>query len=56
MNGLRIVIDDYVRNPASRLWLLGAAGVVLVTFFMLGTITLIAFQPAANVGLPCIAR
>jgi succinate dehydrogenase / fumarate reductase membrane anchor subunit len=56
MNGLRIVIDDYVRNPAARLWLLGIAGLVLVAFFMLGTITLITFQPVANAGLQCIPR
>jgi succinate dehydrogenase / fumarate reductase membrane anchor subunit len=48
MNGLRVVIDDYVRKPAARLWILGIAGVVLITFFMLGTITLITFQPVAH--------
>jgi succinate dehydrogenase / fumarate reductase membrane anchor subunit len=52
MNGLRVVIDDYVRNPALRLWLLGFLGVVLVIFFMLGTITLITFQPVATGVVP----
>ena len=56
MNGLRIVIDDYVRNPAVRLWLFGIAGILLVAFFMLGTITLITFQPVANAGVQCITR
>jgi succinate dehydrogenase / fumarate reductase membrane anchor subunit len=57
MNGLRVVIDDYVRNPAARLWLLGITGVVLVIFFMLGTITLITFQPVTTgLGPQCIAR
>lgn len=54
INGLRIVIDDHVHNPATRLWLMGIIGVVLVSFFMLGTITLIAFQPVADLGPACI--
>ena len=57
INGLRIVIDDYVRNAAARLWLLGIIGVILLTFFMLGTITLITFHPdLSNLGTQCIAR
>src|SRR5215469_6480376 len=57
INGLRIVIDDYVRNAAARLWLLGTIGVILLTFFMLGTITLIAFHPdLGNLGTQCITR
>jgi succinate dehydrogenase / fumarate reductase membrane anchor subunit len=56
MNGLRVVIDDYVRNPKVRLRLMSIAGIVLIIFFTLGTITLIAFQPVANVGAPCISH
>ncbi len=56
INGLRVVIDDYVRNASTRIWLLSIAAVLLLVFFMLGTITLITFQPAANVGPPCIPR
>lgn len=59
INGLRVVIDDYVRKPAARLWLLGIAGVVLLIFFMLGTITLISFPyvaPGTDVGPQCITH
>jgi succinate dehydrogenase / fumarate reductase membrane anchor subunit len=43
MNGLRIVIDDYVRNRSARLTLLSIAGILTLVFLMLGTITLITF-------------
>jgi succinate dehydrogenase membrane anchor subunit len=54
MNGLRIVIDDYVRGPRARFVLLSIAGVMLLAFFMLGTITLIAFQQVPNLGPVCL--
>ena len=44
MNGLRVVIDDYVRSRGLRLTLLSATAILLVVFFMLGTITLITFH------------
>lgn len=50
MNGLRVVIDDYVRGPRARFVLLSIAGVLLLVFLMLGTITLITFQHSANLG------
>ncbi len=50
VNGLRIVIDDYVRSRGLRLTLLSAAGVLLLAFFMLGTITLITFHVPANLS------
>lgn len=57
MNGLRIVIDDYARSPRTRIILLSLAATLLVVFFMLGTITLITFQPVAgNLGPQCIGR
>jgi succinate dehydrogenase / fumarate reductase membrane anchor subunit len=43
MNGLRVVIDDYVRGRGARLTLLSIAGTLLLAFLMLGTITLITF-------------
>ena len=52
MNGLRIVIDDYVGSPRSRMVLLSLAAILLVAFFMLGTITLITFQPVAGTPGP----
>jgi succinate dehydrogenase / fumarate reductase membrane anchor subunit len=48
MNGLRVVIDDYVRSPRTRIALHSTAAVLLLAFFMLGTITLITFQPASG--------
>jgi succinate dehydrogenase / fumarate reductase membrane anchor subunit len=56
MNGLRVVIDDYVRSRGARLALISASGVLLLIFFMLGTITLITFQHVSNLGPSCIAR
>jgi succinate dehydrogenase / fumarate reductase membrane anchor subunit len=49
VNGLRVVIDDYVHKPGARMWCMTIAAVLLVVFFMLGTITLITFPAAANV-------
>jgi succinate dehydrogenase / fumarate reductase membrane anchor subunit len=54
MNGLRVVIDDYVRGRAARLTLLSAAGTLTLVFFMLGTITLITFQHSSNLGVSCL--
>ncbi|HLX56796.1 MAG TPA: succinate dehydrogenase, hydrophobic membrane anchor protein [Ktedonobacteraceae bacterium] len=54
MNGLRIVIDDYVRSRGWRLALQSVAGLVTLAYFMLGTITLITFQAAGALGPNCI--
>ena len=56
MNGLRLVIDDYVRSASVRVWLLSTIGVLLMVFFMLGTLTLITFPvvPAAQQGISCV--
>lgn len=53
MNGLRVVIDDYVRSRGWRLTLQSTAGLLTLVFFMLGTITLITFQ-GSLAGPPCI--
>src|ERR1043166_7520479 len=54
MNGLRVVIDDYVQGHGARLTLLSIAGTLTLTFFMLGTITLITFQHSGNLGAACL--
>lgn len=55
MNGLRVMIDDYVRASKTRIWLYGLSAVLLLAFFMLGTITLITFQPVAgSLGPKCL--
>jgi succinate dehydrogenase membrane anchor subunit len=54
MNGLRVVIDDYVRSRGWRLALQSVAGLVTLTYFMLGTITLVTFQAAGALGPSCL--
>src|SRR5713226_5750439 len=55
VNGLRIVIDDYVRTRGWRLTLQSAVGIVTLVFFLLGTITLITFHPVVGaLGPNCI--
>ncbi|MBV8822264.1 MAG: succinate dehydrogenase, hydrophobic membrane anchor protein [Ktedonobacteraceae bacterium] len=57
MNGLRIVVDDYVHPVTVRFFVLSALAVLLLIFFMLGTITLITFQPVVgNLGPQCLPR
>ncbi|GHO86657.1 succinate dehydrogenase [Dictyobacter formicarum] len=57
MNGLRVVIDDYVRAPGARMWLLSISAVLLVVFFMLGTLTLITFPTVPGATGPlCIPK
>ncbi len=55
MNGLRIVIDDYVRTRGLRLTLQSTIGILTLIFFLLGTITLVTFQPVAgSLGPSCL--
>jgi len=55
MNGLRVVIDDYVRSRSWRLVLQSSVGALTLIFFMLGTITLITFHPVAgSLGPNCL--
>ena len=54
MNGLRVVIDDYVRGRGWRLVLQSTIGSLVLIFFMWGTITLITFQPVAEKRVQCI--
>ena len=55
MNGLRVVIDDCVHTQRTRLTLYAVMATLLVVFFLLGTITLIAFHPdMSNLGPACV--
>ena len=55
VNGLRVVIDDYVRTRGLRLTLQSTLGLVTLIFFFLGTITLITFHPVAgSLGPNCL--
>jgi succinate dehydrogenase / fumarate reductase membrane anchor subunit len=53
MNGLRVVVDDYVHKPGWRLTIQSLLALVTLIFFMLGTITLVTFQAVPNHGLIC---
>jgi succinate dehydrogenase / fumarate reductase, membrane anchor subunit len=44
MNGLRVVVVDYIRSSTWRVGILSALAVLTLIFFMLGTITIITFQ------------
>ena len=54
MNGLRVVIDDYVRSRSWRLALQSTLGLLTLAFFLLGTITLITFQVSGAIGPSCL--
>lgn len=55
MNGLRIVVDDYIQNRGMRLTLQSALALLTLVFFLLGTVTLITFQPVSgSFGPSCI--
>ena len=53
MNGLRVVIDDYVHSRGWRLSLQSLLAVITLVFLMLGTITLITFH-GALIGPHCL--
>ena len=56
MNGLRVVIDDYVRTRGWRLAFQSTLGLLTLAFFLLGTITIVIFQPVAGslLGPHCV--
>jgi len=55
MNGLRVVIDDYVGSTAWRICLASLLATLTLVLFMVGTITLITFQPVVgSLGPHCL--
>ena len=55
LNGLRVVIDDYVRSQAWRVRIESTMALLGLAFFMVGTVTLITFQPVAgSLGPHCL--
>src|SRR5438309_12106758 len=55
MNGLRVVIDDYVQSTAWRIRLVSLLAFLTLALFMVGTVTLITFQPVAgSLGPHCL--
>ena len=55
MNGLRVVVDDYVGTQVWRVRILWLLIMLTLVLFMVGTVTLITFQPVAgSLGPQCI--
>lgn len=55
MNGLRVVVEDYVQDRAWQVRIVSALAALALTFFMVGTVTLITFQPVAgSLGPHCL--
>ena len=55
MNGLRVVVEDYVQDRAWQVRIVSALAALTLTFFMVGTVTLITFQPVAgSLGPHCL--
>ena len=50
LNGLRVIIDDYVRSPGWRLAWQTFVGIIAVVFWLTGTMTIITFH-AGNAPL-----
>ena len=48
VNGLRIVIDDYVHRHGWRVLAISALWVVYFALLVIGTLTIVTFQPVAG--------
>ena len=44
MNGLRIMVDDYIKGRGWRLAWMSFLGLITVTFWLMGTMTIITFH------------
>jgi succinate dehydrogenase / fumarate reductase membrane anchor subunit len=49
LNGLRIVIDDYVKGRGARLAVQSVLFLIAVSFWLLGSMTIITFHPGETV-------
>ena len=55
MSGLRVVVDDYVGTQVWRVRILWLLIMLTLVLFMVGTVTLITFQPVpGSLGPNCI--
>lgn len=50
LNGLRITIDDYIRSNGWRLAVQSILFLIAISFWLLGSMTIITFQPNQNVA------
>jgi succinate dehydrogenase / fumarate reductase membrane anchor subunit len=49
LNGLRVIVDDYVTANLWRLVSQSVIGLTVVVFWLMGTMTIITFQPGQTV-------
>ncbi len=49
LNGLRIICDDYIRTRGWRLAVVSVLFLTVITFWLMGTMTIITFQPGQTV-------
>lgn len=45
LNGLRIICDDYIRARGWRLAVVSVLFLTVITFWLMGTMTIVTFQP-----------
>jgi succinate dehydrogenase / fumarate reductase membrane anchor subunit len=50
LNGLRIILDDYISQRGARLAVQSLLFLVAITFWLLGTITIITFRSGVTLG------
>lgn len=50
LNGLRIILDDYIVQRGVRLAVQSLLFLVAITFWLMGTITIVTFRPGATLG------
>lgn len=50
LNGLRIICDDYIRTRGVRLAVVSVLFFTAISFWLLGSMTIITFQPNQTVG------
>jgi succinate dehydrogenase / fumarate reductase, membrane anchor subunit len=49
LNGLRVIVDDYVRSNGWRLAAQSVVALTAVAFWLMGTMTIVTFQPNQTV-------
>ena len=50
LNGLRIVCDDYIKSRGVRLAVVSGLFLVALTFWLMGTMTIVTFQPGQTLA------
>ena len=50
LNGLRIICDDYIKSRGVRLAVISGLFLTAITFWLMGSMTIITFQPGHTVA------